>query len=64
MSASPYSLGLASRVAVSELVCSQCGGPLAAGVGFALDAGMLQRLDRFALSAHGGPLFEPRREGV
>jgi hypothetical protein len=61
-SASPSSLGLASRVAVGTLVCPECGSPIDDGVSGAVIATILAQLDRFGLAGRSAPLLEPRRE--
>jgi len=61
-SASPYSLGLASRIAVGALVCPECGSPIDDGASGAVISTILAQLDRFGLSGRSAPLLEPRRE--
>lgn len=61
-SASPSSLGLASRVAVGALVCPECGSPLDDGTSGAVFTTVLAQLDRFGLAGRSAPLFELRWE--
>lgn len=61
MSASPSSLGLASRVAVGALVCPECASPIDDGTSGAVFATILAQLDRFGLAGRSAPLLEPRR---
>ena len=57
----PSSLGLASRVAMSAVVCPECGGPTEEWAGDAVLSRMVARLDRFAFAGRR-PLLEQRRE--